>query len=224
MLISAWLHSVFMEIAKFDFNKFMVEKIIPKIIEFHASTYTLFHEPDMSKGLLVFIGQNGEDVGQMILSQEECLSVHQNLFPDEYENEAIIIEKEARKPNGEELYQDGISLQNERVKLWESLGYKVIAGYVHDKSDLLIYDMKDKLLKVESFKAFKLDKQRRSGSHCRTIKREDLGPEIRDALTYHVPLFLTVQNILDKSKIISFEIDPSTFDHWTTPPELASLF
>jgi hypothetical protein len=36
-----------------------------------------------------------------------------------------------------------------------------------------------------------------------------------------VPLFLTVQNILDKEKVMSFEIDPSTFDHWTTPPELA---
>lgn len=65
---------------------------------------------------------------------------------------------EKGKPNGEELYQDGISLQNERVKLNEQLGYKVIAGYVHDKSDLLIYDLKDRLLKVESFKAFKLDK------------------------------------------------------------------
>ena len=116
------------------------------------------------------------------------------------------------KPNGQELYQDGISLQNERVKYWEMLGFKVIAGYVHDKSDLLIYDKKDKLLKVESFKAFKLDKQRRSGSHCRTITRDDLTPEIRDSINYHVPLFLTVQNILDKSKIISFQIDlaPST--------------
>ncbi|MGD0329199.1 MAG: hypothetical protein ABSB40_01990 [Nitrososphaeria archaeon] len=47
------------------------------------------------------------------------------------------------KPNSKKLYQDGISPQNERVKLFEQLGYKVIAGYVHDKSDLLIYDMKD---------------------------------------------------------------------------------
>jgi hypothetical protein len=128
---------------------------------------------------------------------------------------------EKGKPNGEELYQDGISLQNERVKLNEQLGYKVIAGYVHDKSDLLIYDKKDRLLKVESFKCFKLDKQRRSGSHCRTITRDDLTPEIRDSLNYHVPLFLTIQNILDKEKIMSFQIDPQTFDHWTTPPELA---
>jgi hypothetical protein len=50
---------------------------------------------------------------------------------------------------------------------------------------------------------------------------DNLTPEIRDALSFHVPLFLTVQNILDKSKVISFEIDPQAFDHWIPLPELA---
>ena len=41
--------------------------------------------------------------------------------------------------------------------------------------------------------------------------KDDLAPEIMDVLSFYMPLFLTVQNILDNSKVISFGIDPQTF-------------